>query len=529
MNVYKIINKLYDKTGFLEKYGGSLWITIIFFIIAFYIFSYYHILNNIQPIKADWINQRCNPSVIPFAGIINPPPGGKQTAFEFTANNFSNCVYGILNDIISIFLSPFYYLTSSFSEVFSLMTESINIVRSVLYSIRTSIGKVSENTLNRLLNVMIPIQYILIKVKDLTNKAKGVVATGIFTLFGLYQTIVASIGAIVKIASGLLISLAVIILVLYLIPFGLGIPFAIALLVLFIALLIPSIIVYIISVMILKKWINPLPGIPSCFEENTLLKMDDGSMIKIKDIEAGMFLENKNEVTSIMKMACMEKMYVLNDIIVSGTHKVIYENKFIEVEKHPQSRIYEKDIEQVYCINTSKKFIKIQDLFFSDYDDLSVEEVSKLRHNCSKYLPDIFYLDDIHKYLDGGFSEYTQIELTDGHSVNIKNVEVNDVLKFGERVVGVVKIKSSDLHCKEYYLADGCIIKGGPNLQINDVDLGKMSTLNMHGEQVKEDYLYHLITNKKSFYVNGIRFLDYNSCIDNYLDLENSSFLPTML
>ncbi len=529
MDVYKIINKLYDKTGFLEKYGGSLWITIIFFIIFFYIISYYHILNNIQPIKADWVNQRCSPTVIPFAGIINPPPDGKETPFEFTANNFSNCVYGILNDIIGVFLAPFYYLTSSFGDIFSMMTETLNIIRKMIFSIRTSILKVGENAFNRLLNVMIPIQYILMKVKDLTNKAQGVVSAGVFTLFGLYQTIVASIGAIIKIASTILISIAVIILVLYLIPFGLGIPFAIALLIVFIALLIPSILVYIISVMILKKWINPLPGIPSCFEENTLLKMDNGSMMKIKDIQVGMFLENKNEVTSTMKMACMEQMYVLNDIIVSGKHKVNYQNKFIEVEKHPHSYIYEKSVEKVYCLNTSKKIIKVQDLFFSDYDDLSIEELSKLRYNCSNYLPELFSLDDIHKCLDGGFHKDTHLELTDGHSVNITNVQINDVLKFGERVVGIVKIKASDLNCKEYYLADGYKIKGGPNLQISDVDLGKMTTLNMHGEQIKENYLYHLVTDKKSFYVNGIRFSDYNGCIDNYLDLENNSFLPTML
>jgi hypothetical protein len=50
--------------------------------------------------------------------------------------------------------------------------------------------------------------------------------------------------------------------VLYLIPFGLGIPFAIPLLITFIMTLVPGIMIYIIQVMILKQWVNPLPGLP---------------------------------------------------------------------------------------------------------------------------------------------------------------------------------------------------------------------------------------------------------------------------
>ena len=67
--------------------------------------------------------------------------------------------------------------------------------------------------------------------------------------------------------------------ILYFIPFGFGIPFAIPLLVIFIMLLVPSIIVYIIQVMVLKKWVNPLPGIPSCFTGDVKLTLNNGHKI----------------------------------------------------------------------------------------------------------------------------------------------------------------------------------------------------------------------------------------------------------
>ena len=56
--IFEVINKIYDKSGFLEKYGGSLWISIIIGIIMFLAISYFQIMNNLQPIKADWVNQR---------------------------------------------------------------------------------------------------------------------------------------------------------------------------------------------------------------------------------------------------------------------------------------------------------------------------------------------------------------------------------------------------------------------------------------------------------------------------------------
>ena len=153
-SIFKVINKIYNKAGFLEKYGGSLWLTLILILVFFVAISYYHVLNNIQPIKSDWLNQRCNPSVMPFAGIINKPDD--QTAFEFTASNFNNCIYSILSDIINIFLAPLYYLVNVLTTLMNLIGESLQAVRQVFDSIRTAIGGVSAVIMSRVLSFLIP-------------------------------------------------------------------------------------------------------------------------------------------------------------------------------------------------------------------------------------------------------------------------------------------------------------------------------------------------------------------------------------
>jgi hypothetical protein len=529
-NIFSVINKLYNKIGFLEKYGGSLWMTIILILVFFVAISYYYIYNNLQPIKADWANQRCNPTVMPFAGLINPPDPKKMSAFDFTAQNFTGCIQNILSDIAGTFLAPFYYLVNSITKVLDGLNASLQGIRGVLSTIRDSVGNVSDEIMGKVLNIMIPLQQIVIKIKDTINKTQGVMLTGIYMLIGTYQTLTASFGAIIQIITTILMSIASIMIILFFIPFGFGIPFAIPLLVIFIMVLVPGIMVYIIQVMVLKKWVNPLPGIPSCFIGDTDLTLHDGSNIKIKDVDVGMVLQHNNVVTAKMKLANIdETVYCLNGIYCTGEHMMKYNNSWIKMKDHPHSIITDFHDEYLYCINTSKKVIHIENEIFGDWDELDNAQIDELKQKCNKYLPKQFELHDIHKYLDGGFVSTTKIELQDGHNVNICDIEVNNILRFGERVTGIVKIKADDLETKQFILGKQTNIYGGPNLHICDSDLGMKSTLDTYGEKVKCDYVYHIITNKRTFHVNGIKFYDYNSCIDKYLELENHKLVNVLI
>lgn len=524
---FNVINKIYSKAGFLEKYGGSLWTMIILVIVFFVAISYYYVLNNIQPIKSDWVNQRCSPSVIPFAGIINKPDN--QTAFQFTASNFNNCIYNTLTDIVNIFLAPIHYLINSLVDISNSLLDAVQSIRKVMNSMRTALSSVSTEIMGRTLNFLIPLQHIMIKINNMFQQTQGVMTAGIYTLLGTYNTMISSVTSIIKIITSILISLAGIIVVLFVIPFGLGVPFAVPLLSLFILILIPGILVWVIDMMILKKFVNPLPGIPTCFDGDTLLELESGETIKIRDIKAGMILKDNNVVTAIMEMACLDKVYKLGYVKCTGEHHVKHNDKWIKCKDHPYSMYVDKYYEKVYCINTSNKTININGITFRDYDDLDYREINEIILKCNKYLPKHFDLGNIHKYLDGGFTKDTPIELFDGNIASIKDIKVNDVLKEGERVVGIVKIKADDLIVKEYTLENNKKIKGGPNIHICDINVGMSSALDMYGESIKVNNLYHLITDKKTFYVKDIKFFDYNGCIDKFLDLEQLSLIKALI
>ena len=147
--------------------------------------------------------------------------------------------------------------------------------------------------------------------------------------------------------------------------------------------------------------------------------------------------------------------------------------------------------------------------------------------DASKRYEDVFNADvsKVHDYAEHGVSVVfvdlgnTKIELMDGHVVSIKDIKVNDHLRFNERVLAIVKIDASDMeYFKKYEFKENNLI-GGPNIIIDDWDLGKINTLNMFGTtKPKEKFLYHLITDTGKFTANGIKIHDYNGTIENIID-----------
>jgi hypothetical protein len=175
-------------------------------------------------------------------------------------------------------------------------------------------------------------------------------------------------------------------------------------------------------------------------------------------------------------------MYQLGDVIVSGSHRVRHEGVWIFVNKHPDAKPVENYNEPViYCLNTTCKEFTIGDYVFSDWDEITEENYmainNYLKSNNLEYKEKDLDKTDIHKLFDMGFDEYTYVHLKDRKIAKISCVKLGDILKNGEKVYGLVEI-------------------------LNTASLGNSNKL------------YHLLTDKNSFYLNGIQIEDYNSLID---------------
>ena len=488
------INKLYDKLTYFDLYGTSVLSFIIITIIVFLVYSYSVVMLNASAIKDDWVNQRCNPTVIPFAGFINKP--SNQSIVDFTGDNFTYCVQDILTQITGFVLQPFDFIVNFLTGIFNDFAQALNFIRNFMANIRTEFSDIAENILSRILNMLIPIQRIFIAMHDSFAKGQAVLTAGLYTTLGSYLTLQSFLGAIAELIIEILIAVAVIIVGLWIVPFTW--PAAASLTALFIAISIPLSIMVLFLTEVLHVQTEGVPDVPSCLDKNTSLQMLDGSYKTIEKIQIGDILSNNNKVTAKIKVNAKGlHMFNLHDIIVSGTHVVKYKDKWIKVKDHPESILIPIYLEPyLYCLNTSNKNIIINDIIFTDWDEIyedNLEKILNLPISIDKKLDNLNIIEkteNIHYYLDNGFKPETCITLTNGKNKYIKDIEIGDMLINNDIVYGIVEIDATNIIIDKY-------------LGIQNIENNK-----------KCNKLYHLLTYSNKFMIDSIIYHDYNSIID---------------
>lgn len=497
------ITKMYDKLTYFDQYGGSLVLFVVITIVVILLVSYFQTMANIQPIINDWPNQRCKPTIIPFAGLITHPEG--VTASEYTAQNFTYCTQNILSNLTGQAVSPLTYITNILQSMANSIQESIQSIRAMFDKIRTFFQSVTEEIMGRLMNIMIPLQQIIIGFKDLIAKIQGTMTAGLFTLLGSYYTLKSLLGAIAQFIIVILIALAAMVAIFWILPFTWGA--AIANTSIFVAISIPMAIILAFMSDVLNIKAGKIPKL-KCFDKNTTITMNDGSKKRIIDIQTGDILSNNNTVTAkIIVTTEGSEIYLLNGVVVSDSHIVKYGNIWIPVSSHPDAIKCESYKEPfLYCLNTTNKVIEINDLVFTDWDEIYEDRLVKILNN--KLIP-IKSHKDIHKYLDWGFTENTKIGLYNGTCVDISQVSINDVLENGEIVYGLVEINGIDIAENNLY-----------NLgERNFESCIPESHIYKHNDPNANHKLYHLLTNKKTFKLGNIIISDYNAAIDRFLEI----------
>ena len=113
------------------------------------------------------------------------------------------------------------------------------------------------------------------------------------------------------------------------------------------------------------------PGHGGCFVKGTMIEMADGSKKEITSIDVGE--ETKGgTVLTIMKFS-PQSIYNYKGVKVSGSHWVIEDNQFIEVENSKRA-VATDTVETVYCFKTSKNRIWVNGVEFGDFETGSDED-----------------------------------------------------------------------------------------------------------------------------------------------------------
>jgi ABC-type multidrug transport system fused ATPase/permease subunit len=514
---FKNIDKMYDKLTYFDKYGGSLIFFILISILLFLGISCCFVIMNIQPIKDNWVNERCKPYIIPFAGIINRPEN--MSNYEYTNQNFQYCMQNIIKDVTGEAVQPLTFITNILNEMANIIKASINAIRNMFNKVRTEIQSVTQEVMGRLGNIMVPLQQIIIAMRDMLSKVQGVMTAALYTMLGSYYTLQSLMGAIAQFIILILIALAAIIIVLWLLPFTWGV--AATMTALFLSIAIPMAII--LNFMMESLKVRPSMSIPTiqCFDEETMIGLEDGTFKKIKDIHIGDNLLSfnqsnnrsnnhiKNTVTAIFKVdANLSKMYSLEGILVSDSHLVKYNEKWIRVSSHPSAKkvaFYDKPF--LYCLNTNEKTILIGNTLFSDWDE-EIVFINDIKENDKNVVIGV----------GGGFHEKTTIFLQDKNKKHISEINIGDILEKGEKVIGIVEMDGTLF--KEHYSIDLGIhekIQGAGNLHYLSI-LPHLVKKEKIGKREISKRFFHLLTNTQRFSVKNQNFYDYNASLDRVLE-----------
>ena len=165
-NIQNAINNIIDDMSYTEVYSYDIWFTIIVFIIFILLIIYFYVIANLRKLNDDWDNIRCNPAYIPFSYIIT---GGKHTM----SGNFKKCLDEFTDEIAVESSNPFEFIFTIIKGVFKFLYK-------LFIEFQILITKVIEFLLIILKYIYIKfklltneVTYIFIKIRDIFDKSLG--------------------------------------------------------------------------------------------------------------------------------------------------------------------------------------------------------------------------------------------------------------------------------------------------------------------------------------------------------------------
>jgi hypothetical protein len=528
MSSLDTINKLYANLTYVDKYNGSIFIVILITLILFLCCAYLSIYTNIQPIKDDWQNQRCNPKVMPFAGFINKPED--ETITDFTQKNFTYCSQDILKTIMSETIKPITFITTMLQSFYEELFQALQSVRTLFASVRSKTESIAREVLGRVLNVTVPLRVLLLTLIDSLSKVQGILTAALYTSLGSYLTFQSLMGNMVNAIIITLIAMVGIIFGLWLMPFTW--PMAISGTAIFVALSIPLAIVlnFLTSVLGVHSEMS-IPGLKArpklCFDKDTLIPLCNGSKVAISSLSPGDRLCGRNEFVNATIKLLKEgnesmSMYQLHGVTVSDCHQVKYAGKWISVYEHPNSvKLDDYTEKYIYCLSLTSKRLTINETVFQDWDELLDHDILRIYGTILSMTSKSLLNDLVHRYGNGGFAPDTLVRMNNGQYVEIHSICPGDVLFNGTKVYGTVMIDGLRNEQYIYNEEEAATFVGGSNICIFNEECKKIESTFLQSVDrcrrigipiEKCEKLYHLLTDVKYFYItkHNLAICDYN-------------------
>ena len=333
-----------------------------------------------QDLEANWETQRCRPDVMITSGLY-----GKDAAA-----NIQFCLNKGFDIRAKGAVLPFYSIMGSFGDVLSTLIGSINSVKMTFATIVGSTNTVFGEFSSRIQNLFFRMQTSVVRLRFMFSRVFGAMHSVLYMGQAAIQA---------------------------------GMNFERS-----------------------PMW-NTISNF-SCFDPSTKILTADRGLQEFKDLVIGDTLIDGQKITAIFQFnGDGQEMVVLpgqSDIIVSGPHRVLYNNAWIPASSHPDAVPRKSwdggDKYPLMCINTSNYTIRIGDYTFTDYDETQEGNFEAMNVAMKMLNGSEGSIAKDYKSFLRALHHATPIRLKDGSPVPATSIALGTELSHGT-VRSIVKIK----------------------------------------------------------------------------------------
>ena len=301
------------------------------------VIGYTYVQANLENLRDNWVQYRCNPMYMPFAGGIQPEIS--------TVENFQFCVNAMAQDIFGVLMQPVNLMFGVFTGVVGMITHDLGYFRNFISGIMTFIASFVGDVFSKIQNTFGTMVSLMARIRDLTQRILGSA--------GYAATIMITTVKFIKALVGMLMSLVrTIVTILFAISIVLSFVF-------------PPLLAFAI-------FLGNQIGLSFCFHPDTPIYVQGKGLIKVSDVRVGDVFREGCTVTATMRcLAAGVPLYTYEGVVVSGEHLVLEAGKWVYIQHSSKSIPYVgPNPELIYCFNTTDHRVPIGQTVFADYEEI---------------------------------------------------------------------------------------------------------------------------------------------------------------
>jgi hypothetical protein len=328
------------------------------------IFAYAYATVQLEKIRANWNEMRCDPLVMIVAYMV-PTKADGQDPSEFAANNFSFCMEKMIDSALAIFLQPMLKVFTSQLDATKPINESMNYLKQAASTLMTPLTSAFSVSWNKFSLVTYQVARIFYNLYSAMDRIFGISIASLFAGLSMYKAIQNSIGFVLQVIIAILTILCILVVFLYFVMWPV-IPIILTM-------------IGILSTSVYAANVSGMGG-SFCVGPDTLVKMRSGWK-KVSEINPGDELsEGEGQVEGVLKTVgpgLGEGCVSIEGVIISKTH-LVYHNKWIPAGEHPLAQplplpLHDK-VPFLYCLNTSNRVWTVSsssgELLLRDWEEL---------------------------------------------------------------------------------------------------------------------------------------------------------------